>query len=81
MLQHSIGTFTGESVIGKGNIYSKRFEFGKTLLGSRSPHICSGNILLVKNTANEDIDKYFNFSNEIVYINSIGENILQKLNG
>lgn len=81
MLQHSIGTFTGESVIGKGNIYSKRFEFGKTLLGSRSPHICSGNILLVRNTANEDIDKYFNFSNEIVYINSIGENILQKLNG
>lgn len=81
MLQHSIGKFNGESIIGKGNIYCKRFEDDKVLLGSRSPHICSGNILLAKNTENENINKYFNLSNEIVYINSIGENILQKLNG
>ena len=81
MLQHSIGTFNGESVIGKGNIHSKRFEYGKTILGSRSPHICAGNVLVVKNVANEEIDRYFNLSNEVVYVNAIGENIQQRLNG
>ena len=81
MLQHAIGRFNGESVIGKGNIYSKRFPFGKTLIGSRSPHICSGNILLSRNTDNELISKYFDLSNEVVYVNAIGENIQQRLNG
>jgi hypothetical protein len=81
MLQHSIGTFDGKSIIGIGNIHSKRFEYNKTLLASRSPHICSGNILLCTNVANDLIDKYFCLSPEIVYVNAIGENILQRLNG
>lgn len=81
MLQHSIGTFNGESVLGKGNIYSKRFEFGKTLLASRSPHICSGNIVLSQNIHNDLIETYFDLSNEVVYINAIGENIQQRCNG
>lgn len=81
MLQHSIGTFNGESVIGRGNIHSKRFEYDKIILGSRSPHICAGNVLVVKNVANEEIDRYFNLSKEVVYINAIGENIQQRLNG
>ena len=81
MLQQSIGTFKGESIIGKGNIHSKRFEYNKIILGSRSPHVCAGNILLVNNIASEEIDKYFDLSNEIVYVNAIGENIQQRLNG
>lgn len=81
MLQQAIGTFDGESVIGKGNIHTKRFLYDTKLLGTRSPHINSGNILLVNNVANEMIDKYFVMSNEIVYVNAIGENIQQKLNG
>ena len=81
MLQHSIGTFNGESVIGMGNIYCKNFKFGETILGSRSPHINSGNILLAKNVQCDLIDQYFNLSKEIVYINAIGENIQQRLNG
>lgn len=81
MLQHSIGVFHGESVIGAGNIHSTKFDYGKTILGSRSPHITMGNILLVRNVDNGLISKYFNLSNEIVYINAIGENILQRLNG
>ena len=81
MLQHSIGQFRGDSVIGAGNIHSTKFKYGKTILGSRSPHITMGNILLVRNVANDLIDKYFNLSKEIVYINAIGENILQRLNG
>lgn len=81
MLQHSIKKFYGESIIGVGNVFCKNFAFGKTILGSRSPHITSSNILLVNNTYNKLIDTYFNLSKEIVYINAIGENILQRLNG
>lgn len=81
MLQQSIGTFNGESIIDKGNIHSRRFEYNTTILGSRSPHVCAGNILLVNNVACDEIDKYFDLSNEIVYINAIGENIQQRLNG
>lgn len=81
MLQHSIGKFNGESIIGIGNIYSKRFEKGKVILGSRSPHINSGNIFLAKNVGNDAIEKYFNLSKEIVYVNAINENIQQRLNG
>lgn len=81
MLQAAIGEFKGESVIGAGNIHSKKFDYGKTILASRSPHITMGNILLVRNVGNELIDRYFNLSKEIVYVNAIGENILQRLNG
>lgn len=81
MLQQSIGTFEGKSIIGKGNIHSKRFEYNKIILGSRSPHVCSGNVLLVNNVASDEIDKYFDLSNEVVYMNAIEENIQQRLNG
>ena len=81
LLKQAIGQFKGESEIGIGNIHSHRFEYGKTLLGSRSPHVTMGNILLAQNVANPDIDRYFNLTNEIVYINSIGENTLQRLSG
>lgn len=81
LLEQSIGRFAGKSEIGVGNIHSHRFDYGKTILGSRSPHVTMGNILLAKNVFNRDIDKYFNMTNEIVYINSIGENTLQRLSG
>ena len=81
MLQHSIGTFRGESQIGIGNIHNTRFEYNKTLLGSRSPHVTMGNIWLTNNKENKLIDYYFNLTDEIVCINSIGENVLQRLSG
>lgn len=81
MLYQSIGKFDGESLLGIGNVHSKRFEYGAKLLGSRSPHVTVSNILLCKNVASDEIDKYFNLTPEIVCINSIGENILQRLNG
>ena len=81
MLQHAIGAFNGESVIGIGNIHSKRFAYGQTILGSRSPHINAGNIYLATNVENAEIDKYFNLSQEIVCVNAINENIQQRLNG
>ena len=81
MLLHSIGKFKGESVLGVGNVHSTRFQYGERLLGSRSPHVCVGNILLTNNVACDIIDHYFNLTQEIVCINSINENILQRLSG
>ena len=81
MLQHSIGKFEGISQLGVGNIHSTRFEYNQTLLGSRSPHVTIGNVWLPYNTSSEMIDKYLNLTNEIVCINSINENVLQKLSG
>lgn len=81
MLQQSIGTFNGKSQIGVGNIHNTRFGYNKTLLGSRSPHVTMGNIWLANNQENKLIDCYFNLTNEIVCINSIGENVLQRLSG
>ena len=81
MLQQSIGKFTGASQIGQGNIRSTRFRYNQTLLGSRSPHVTIGNIWLPYNTENKLIDCYFNLTDEIVCINSIGENVLQRLSG
>lgn len=81
MLLQSIGAFKGDSVLGVGNVHSKRFQYGEKLLGSRSPHIAVANILLTNNIASTEIDTYFNLTTEIVCINSIGENILQRLQG
>lgn len=81
LLNQVIGQFNGKSTLGVGNIHSKRFDYGKTLLGCRSPHTSSGNVLLAKNVEDKQIDRYFNFTTEIVAINSIGENILQRLSG
>lgn len=81
MLQEAIGTFKGESVLGAGNVHTLRFEYGKTLLGTRSPHINSGDVLLAHNVESQVYDKYFVSSKEVVHINSIGENILQRLQG
>ena len=81
LLRQAIGEFTGEDVISPGCIHSKKFEYDKTILGSRSPHITMGNVLLSKNVDCPEIDRYFNLSNEIVYINAINENIQQRLNG
>lgn len=81
MLQASIGRFYGESVLGVGNIHSTRFEYGQTLLASRSPHVTMGNVLLTKNVACPAYDTYFNMTNCIVCVNAIEENIQQRLNG
>lgn len=81
MLKAAIGEFDGTSELAPGEIHSTRFGYGERLLCSRSPHVTVGNILIATNAANRNIDKYFNMSTEIVYINSVGDNIMQRLNG
>lgn len=81
MLYASIGLFDGVSRLGIGNIFCKRFAFDQIILGSRSPHVTMGNILLARNVDNVDIQRYVNLTKEIVCVNSIGENILFRLSG
>lgn len=81
LLLHALGKFDGQSTMEKGSIFSKRFAWNEVLLGSRSPHISASNVLLAKNQYHALIDTYMNATKEIVYINSIRENILQQLAG
>lgn len=81
MLKQAIGIFDGTSVIKKETVHSIRFNDGVELLGCRSPHVTMGNILLTKNVLHDEITHYMNPTNEIVYLNSIEENILERLSG
>ncbi len=67
----------------KGQIRISRFEDGKELLCARSPHITMGNLYVCQNRISDSdmYSQYFNLTNEIVCINSIEENVLQRLNG
>ncbi|MCH5265800.1 MAG: hypothetical protein J1F02_07860 [Lachnospiraceae bacterium] len=81
MLLHSIGQFDGTSQLGQGNIFSLRFPREQTLLATRSPHVTMGNLWLPYNKENKPIRRYLNLTEEILCLNSIGENVLQRLSG
>jgi hypothetical protein len=79
MLQSAIFKFKGDSILGVGNIHSKNFEYNKQILCSRSPHVTIGNILVTNNISCDIVDEYCNLTKEIVCINTINENILERL--
>lgn len=84
MLLHTIGEFdieSGESSLPPGYIHTTRYPYGKKILGCRSPHISTSNILISTNMRHDLIDRYFNLTDEIVCLNAIGENILERLSG
>jgi len=81
MLKSAIGKFDGVSEFEVGTVYTTRFGWDKKILASRSPHITASNVLITTNKYHPDVSKYMNATPEIIYINSINENILQKLAG
>lgn len=81
MLKQSIGVFDGSTIIEKNTIHSINFDNGIEILGSRSPHVTIGNILVTKNVLRPLISKYLNPTKEIVYVNSINDNLLERLSG
>lgn len=82
MLKASINTFNPAiSTLNKGEIYNTRFLNKQELLCCRSPHVTIGNILVAKNVYVDEIDIYFNLTDEIVCLNSINDNILERLSG
>ena len=81
MLLHCIGEFNGDTSLPPGYIHTTRYPYGKKILGCRSPHISTSNVLVSTNLRHDLIDRYFNLTDEIVCINAIGENILERLSG
>ena len=82
MLKSSCSLFDGESLLDKDEIVCKNFKYGKELIGSRSPHVTMGNVWLAKNADKDKSKKildYFNGSKQIVYVNSIKNNLLERL--
>lgn len=72
-----------EKALQGNQIRISRFADGQSLLCARSPHITMGNLYIVENSFGKDdpYTKYFNLTKEIVCVNSIGQNLLQRLNG
>ena len=90
MLYHSIKENTGESkfesigcesLIGIGNIYNTKYAVDEALFAARNPFVTMGNCWLPVNRDNALIREYMNPTGEIVFVNSIGENILERNNG
>ena len=81
MLKYACGIWDGNSCIPSDNACSIRFENRKRLLGTRSPHVACGNIWLFTNNQNEEILTYMNATPQILYVNSINNNLLMRLSG
>ena len=85
MLKYSIldengeSFYNGDSVQGVDEVYCKGFKYGSELLGCRSPHVTMGNVWVCKNKRNKDIEKYLNPTRYIVYVNSVKNNLLERL--
>jgi hypothetical protein len=81
MLKSSINAFDGTAELNGDEVNTKAFDYNKELLGCRSPHVTMGNLWVCKNTENDFIDTYFNSSKYIIHINSINNNVLERLSG
>ena len=77
-LTASTGDFT--QILFDNEVYAPFFT-EKQIMMCRNPHITMGNVVIANNKHNDLLKKYFTISNEIVIINSINNNILQRLNG
>lgn len=86
LLLHSVGddwrddpSFATEP--GAIQCYTKRFRDGEYLCGFRSPHNSCNNCVYLHNVYSDPLDKYFDFSDNIVAINCIGTDVQSRLNG
>ncbi|MDU6807583.1 MAG: hypothetical protein E6423_02220 [Clostridium sp.] len=86
LLYHAIGRLESDNnetikyMDGKNEVYCRAYRDGEELCGFRNPHVCSGNVLYVKNKWREEY-KYFNLSNNIVIVNAIGFGIQDRIQG
>ena len=82
MLRASCGDKIETSIINDFECYCTRYADGEELYGMRSPHICTGNNALLKNTYRDEW-KWFNFTDNILIINLWGKGafLSQKWNG
>ena len=67
----------------KGTIqcYTRRFDHNEYLCGIRNPHNSPNNICYLHNVYSNEMDKYFEFSNNIIAVNCIKSDIQCRANG
>lgn len=84
-LYHAIGKLDKNNpqimALTYNQIYTKLYEDGKKLIGFRNPHTSPSNVFIAVNTKNDNIDKYFNLSKNIVCVNAIKFQIQRLLSG
>ena len=73
MLRASCGDAIETSIINDFECYCQRYGDGEELYGMRSPHICTGNNALLKNTYRDEWNKWFNLTDNILIINLWGK--------
>lgn len=61
--------------------YTTRFNDGVLLCGFRSPHNSPNNCVYLHNIHSPEMDKYFDFSKNIIAVNCIGTDVQSRLNG
>lgn len=61
--------------------YTSRFKPDEYLCAIRSPHNSPNNMCYLHNVYSEEIEKYFNFSDNIIAVNCIETDIQDRLNG
>lgn len=69
MLRASCGDTIEESIINDFECYCSRYNDGENLYGFRSPHICTGNNALLKNTYRDEWNRWFNLTDNIIVVN------------
>ena len=73
MLRASCGDAIETSIINGFECYCQRYGDGEELYGMRSPHICTGNNALLRNTYRHEWNKWFNLTDNILVINLWGK--------
>lgn len=85
MLLHSIGKYDikkdGALTLQGSQVYTKLFEANTKLVGFRNPHTSANNIYSCENVSNELLERYMNFSANIVAVNVIENPINDILSG
>lgn len=73
MLYQAVGVpyRDGRGELHDNEVYCTGFDFDKPLVGFRNPHTTPGSVLIVKNVHNGLYERYFNATDNIVYVNSI----------
>lgn len=83
MIQHACGVKVDDwqRVHYGREAFCRYYSDGQDLIATRSPHIYSGNVICLHNTYHNWIDEYMKVSDNIVIINSIESDIMDRANG
>ncbi len=75
------GDPTFDTEFGTIQCYTKRFKNNEYLCGIRNPHNSPNNICYLHNVYSDEFDKYFEVSDNIMFVNCIHTDIQDRANG